>query len=155
MIFLTLYGLRLSLGIISIKKSSQRSSLSLAEIDSGNIQALSGTKERNVFICSNASSSVFAKLFITPLFKCTSGPPRASLVISIFNALFTTFGPAISTNEVSVITEKCEATRRDAGNPATGPKAAVATGTSPKVLASEINLEGVYTASLVGLFFFS
>ena len=73
---------------------------------------------------------------------------------SIFNALFTTFGPAISTSEVSVITEKCEATRRDAGRPATGPNAAVATGTSPKVLASEINREGVYTASLVGRLLF-
>ena len=155
MIFLTLYGLRLSFGIISINKSSQRSSLSLVEIESGNVQALSGTKERNVFICSKASSSVFAKLFITPLFKCTSGPPRASFVTSIFNALFTTFGPAISTNELSVITEKCEATRRDAGSPATGPNAAVATGTSPKVLASEINREGVYTASLVGRLLFS
>ena len=69
MIYLTLYGLRLSFGIISTNKSSQRSTLSVVEIESGNDQALSGTKERNVFICSKALSSVFAKLFITPLFK--------------------------------------------------------------------------------------
>ena len=63
-------------------------------------------------------------------------------------ALSTTFGPAIRTCAVFlVITLKCDATNLEAGSPATGPKAAVATGTSFNVLATDKNLDLENTGS--------
>ena len=45
------------------------------------------------------------------------------------------------------MTLKCDPTKRDAGNPATGPKAAETTGTSFKVKATDLNLDLAKTGS--------
>ena len=67
---------------------------------------------------------------MTPDLAWTFGPPNSSLVIGLPNARSTRAGPPIMMLAFSAITEKWLATRRDAGRPATGPRPAVATGTS-------------------------
>ena len=64
-----------------------------------------------------------------PFLAWTWGPPSASLLGRLPRARATSAGPATSTWAFSVITEKCEATRREAGRPATAPRAAAQTGT--------------------------
>ena len=82
---------------------------------------------------------------MTPFLACTSGPPSASLLGRRPSARSTTAGPAISTCEFSAITEKCEATRRAAGSPATAPSPAEATGTLAIALATEAKRGGALT----------
>ena len=95
----------------------------------------------------SASASSLATLSMAPLLAWTSGPPNSSLVLSSSSARLTTWGPAMSSWALRVITVKCEATKRAAGMPATGPRAAEATGTTPRVLARETKRLGAKTGS--------
>ena len=73
---------------------------------------------------------------------------RSSLVFFSPIARATTAGPAVKICAVDLdITEKCEATSRPAGKPATAPSAAVATGTVAIASAMERNLAGPFTGS--------
>ena len=77
----------------------------------------------------NTPRSSSAALSTTPLRRCTRAPPSSSLVARTPRARSTSAGPAISTCAVSrAISEKCDATSRAAGRPATAPSAADTTG---------------------------
>ena len=75
---------------------------------------------------------------ISQLLTCQ--PPSSSLVFFSPIARSTTAGPAVRICAVAFdMTEKCEATSRAAGNPATAPIAAVATGTLAIACATDRN----------------
>ena len=82
---------------------------------------------------------------MTPFLACTAGPPSASLLGRRPSARSTTAGPAIRICEFSAITEKCEATRRAAGRPATAPSPAEATGTVAIAWATDLKRGAAFT----------
>ncbi len=96
---------------------------------------------------SSASSSSFASLSTAPARVWARDPPSVSLSGDSPIAAATTGGPATNSCEVPrTITEKCEATTRAAPRPATGPSAAVATGTRARlaIASSMPGMNGTY-----------
>jgi hypothetical protein len=75
-------------------------------------------------------------LSTAPARACIRAPPSSSLSGVSPIAAATTGGPATNSWAVpSAITEKCDATTRMAPSPATGPSAAVTTGTRERLAA--------------------
>ena len=121
---------RRSFGMMLVKLSSARSAGSSQLVTGASCPTLSGMKDRKRLISARQASSSSAPLSTVPFFVCTFHPPSSSLVFCSPMARATTAGPAVSICAVFLdITEKCEATSRPAGKPATAPRAAVATGT--------------------------
>ncbi len=101
------YTRRLSRGMISSSSGTGRGPVSVSgPTDSGYDHALDGKYERYSRTWSSAAASSGATLWTRPLGTATDGPPSESLSISSPVASFTTGGPAVKIDAVSVITDE-------------------------------------------------